>query len=358
MRVPIIFAALAALLATSATAATPDQQAWQTFLTMAAPAGPSTVTFETWASDDDIYGGKPHWPSSGVKSLHLSLAARAEDIAAHQAPAVNCLPKDGPAGNFPPGACIGEEVQHNRPVFDTIVGNGLTTKAGLIAFYASNKQLSFPSDAIVVKADWALVSDVMRWLPQYKSPADVRRAYYTNIATMNGVKGEYALLGMSVQSKTMKDWLWSTFEHRSNPGRCDIIGCHDSFGAAIANVAPGAINSDYGLCAKTPALAALFAGDHLNPVWNNYCLKGTQTTFTGPDGKPTILANSVIERMNKGVAVTQTSCITCHAYASFDSAAHPNYDALALRPTGKVQPKLLDGFKLHDYVWGILAIEH
>ncbi len=328
---------------------------------MVAPAhapGVKAVAFEIWASDDDIYGGTPHWPSRGVKALRLSLAATAEDIAAHAAPATDCQPKDGAAGNFPKGACIGEEVQHNRPVYDTIVANGLTTNAGLVAFYASQKQLSFPSDAIVVKADWAPVSDVLRWLPQYKSAADVRRAYYTNVATMNGRRDEYALLGMSVQSKAQKDWLWSTFEHRSNPGRCDSIGCHDSFGAMIADVPPRATNSDYGLCAKTPALAALFAARRIDPIWNNYCLKGVQTTFVDGAGTPTILANSVIERMNKGVPVRETSCITCHAYASFDSAGHPNYPVLPTHPRGAVQPLLLKGYKLHDYVWGLLAIQH
>ena len=91
------------------------------------------------------------------------------------------------------------------------------------------------------------------------------------------------------------------------------------------------------------------------PVWSNYCLKGTQYTFVDLAGKPTVLANSVIERMNKGVAVLQTSCITCHAYASFNAAGQPNYGALEPPPVGSVSLPLPAQWKSYDYVWGLLA---
>ncbi|HEY0105931.1 MAG TPA: hypothetical protein VGB91_07585, partial [Rhizomicrobium sp.] len=328
------FALLAlAPLSTPAAAPPPDRVAWDVFLTMATPAmrpGGKAVAFETWASDDDIYnaGAHPRWPAGGVKLLRRSLAATTERTVLHKAVA-GCQPADPQAGGFPPGACIGEEVQHNYPVFKTIADNGLYSKAGLVKAFADGKPISFPSDAIVVKADWALVDDVLRWkLEPYKSAPQLRRSFYTNVATMNGRRGEYALLGLSVQSKALPQWLWMTFEHRSNPGRCDIIGCHDGFGAAVADVPGRALpNANYGPCAKSPALLTLFARHQIDPVWRNYCLKGTQTDFTA--GKqPTILANSVIERMNKGVAVPDTSCITCHAYAAFDPKGMPNASVL------------------------------
>ncbi len=345
----------------SAAATPPDRLAWDVFVTMVAPARPpkdKAVAFETWASDDDIYnaGDRPRWPAGGSKLLRPSLAAAAEAQALQAAPPAGCAPRDGKAGDFPPGACIGEEVQHNRPVFDAIVAQGLFSKAGLVAAFQTSKPIAFPPDAIVVKADWALVSDVLRWKREpYKTVEAVRRAFYTNVATMNGKRGEYALLGLSVQSKALPRWLWMTFEHRSNPGRCDIIGCHDSFGATLADV-PGraAANTDYGPCAKTPALLALFAQRRLDPVWINYCLKGTQVDFT-ISGRPTILANSVIERMNKGVAVPDTSCITCHAYAAFDATGVPNGSVLPWHPIGAFDPKLLHGGKQYDYMWGLLA---
>jgi hypothetical protein len=349
--------------ADAAPAPLPDLLAWQDFIAMTAPApGAHAVAFETWASDSDIFTATPHWPGAPHMALVRSLAAAASDHAA-SGPVFTatdgCYPRGGKAGNFPDGACIGEEVQHNRPIYDAIVGANLFTKAGLAQDFIAGKPIRFPDSSIVVKADWILVTDIMRWLPgAYKSAADVRHAYYTNAGTFNGKPGEYALAGMSVQSRHFADWLWSTFEHRGNPGRCDVIGCHDGFGAVAANVAPHAVsNTDYGPCAKSPALAALFGGSRIDPIWNNYCLKGTQTRFVTSSGQATILANSVIERMNKGVPVEETSCITCHAYASFDRNGAANGAVLQLRPrpTGAVHNKLLSGFKTYDYMWGLLA---
>ncbi|HWD26763.1 MAG TPA: hypothetical protein VG387_06340 [Rhizomicrobium sp.] len=361
MRALLAAAMLACAVSSAAAAPSYDATAWNAFATLTAPTGGGKpVAFETWASDSDIYGGTPAWPKPGSRVLARSLAASAEAFAMHgtSLPAAACQPADPKAGNFPPGACIGEMVQHNRPVFDAIVNAHLTSTAGLVKAFAGKVPIAFPKDSIVVKADWVAIPDLLHWLPQqYKTAAAVRRAYYTNTAILNGRAQEYALLGMSVQSKDLPDWLWMTFEHRSNPGRCDVIGCHDGFGAAQANVDPRVVpNTDYGPCAKTPALAALFKSRRIDPVFANYCLKGTQAAFTTPPShKPTVLANSVIERMNKGVAVAATSCITCHAYASFDVHGTPNYAVLPKHPVGAPDPKVLAGFKTHDYLWSILA---
>jgi hypothetical protein len=69
------------------------------------------------------------------------------------------------------------------------------------------------------------------------------------------------------------------------------------------------------------------------------------------DGKNIILGNSVIERINAGVPVLQSSCITCHAYASFDSTGNtggpPSPPAV-----GPVNQQLLNGLKTNDFIWG------
>ena len=362
MRTLIAAAVVACTLSSAAADPMDDAAAWDVFAVLTAPSaapGGKPVAFETWASDADIYGGKPSWPKPGSRVLVKSLAASAEAFAAHgvSLPPGDCQPKDPKAGNFPPGACIGEMVMHNRPVFDAIVAKGLTSTSGLAAAFGNPKEIDFPAKSIVVKADWVAVADLLHWLPkQYKTAAEVRRAYYTDTAILNGRAQEYALVGMSVQSKDLPDWLWMTFEHRSNPGRCDVIGCHDAFGAVAADVDPRPVpDSDYGPCAKTPKLSAFLENSHIDPVFANYCLKGTQTSFVTSDSKPTLLANSVIERMNKGVAVQDTSCITCHAYAAFDRDGKADYDVLPLHLVGMIDPKRRPGFKTHDYLWSILA---
>jgi len=350
------------LLASHAFADSPDKAAWHVFVQMVTPAqSAKAVQYETWASDDDIYGASPHWPvTNAPKLLTKSLGGSAS--APHPgrlmvAPASSCAkPQDAAAGNFPADGCIGEEVRHNRPVYDTLTANNFNTVKGLVAAYATGKPIVLPMGSVIAKADWVPVDDLMRWQPAYKTVAQVRAAFYTNTASLGGGQArEFALVGVSIQSKALPDWLWFTVEHRSNPGRCDIIGCHDSFGAVKADIAPAATtNSDYGPCAKTKALAALFASAGLDPVWNNYCLKGTQTHYVTKTGKPLILGNSVVERINHGIPIPHISCITCHATASFDKNGQGNYAALKRAPIGQVNPDWLTGYDRADFMWGLL----
>jgi hypothetical protein len=337
----------------------PDVIAWDVFAGMMMPApGGKAVAYETWASDDDIYGSRPHWPDAGSpKLLQKSLggtASRARKVMV-AAPGQCAKPQDPGAGNFPADGCIGEEVRHNRVVYDYLVGNRLNTVKGLVAAYARHQPVVLPYDSVVAKADWVPLADLMKWQPAYKNADQVRHAFYTNTANLNGKAGEFALVGVSIQYKDRQDWLWFTIEHRSNPGRCDIIGCHDSYGALEADVPPAAAaNGDYGPCAKTPILKALFALEHLDPVWENYCLKGGQDRYVTNAGAPAILGNSVVERINHGIAIPHVSCVTCHAYASFDKNGHGNFAALKKTPIGAVNPQWLDGYDRADFMWGLL----
>lgn len=345
-----------------------DVMAWETFATMVTPAdrpGAKAVAFETWADETDIYTPPaPHWPGVGGKMLHRALAAQvlaggaAHPMLTVAAPGSCAVPPNGAAGNFPAGACIGEEVRHNRAVFDYVSSHHLYSTDGLKQAFAAGKPANFPLGAMVVKADWIPVSDILRWLPNaYHSADEVRHAYYTNTATLNGKKTEFALAGMSVQAKRAPHWLWMTFEHRSNLGRCDDIGCHDNFGAVVPNVAPRATpNTDYGPCAKSQGAMQALRRVHADAVWANYCLKGTQVDYVRPDGSATLLANSVIERMNKNMPVMQTSCITCHSYASFNGDAQPNYGALKSKPTGDFHKELLGNYLQNDALWSFFAI--
>ena len=43
-------------------------------------------------------------------------------------------------------------------------------------------------------------------------------------------KGEHWLLSFHISTKDVPQWMWATFEHVNNPGRCDFTGCNDSFG--------------------------------------------------------------------------------------------------------------------------------
>jgi hypothetical protein len=37
-----------------------------------------------------------------------------------------------------------------------------------------------------------------------------------------------------ISSKDIPNWIWATFEHVGNPGRCDYTGCNDSYGELLS----------------------------------------------------------------------------------------------------------------------------
>ena len=182
------------------------------------------------------------------------------------------------------------------------------------------------------------------------SESDIRRSYATR--TEDG-GGTYALVGLHLNSKRWKNWLWATFEHRMNPGRCDDIGCHDAFGAALPDVLPReAANENYGPCAKTTSLVAMLANAGLSPVWLNYCLKGVQVSFKD-EGRRAGAARKFRGRPDqRHFPMAHSSCMSCHALAGFDrngeAAAAPADD-----PVGDVDKTRLRDYVTSGFVWGV-----
>lgn len=349
-----------------------DFIAWEAFAQITAPSGNpklGKVEFETWASDENIYVSNPaQWPAPDApKILHVSAAGQMHLLGrkSSEFDPSRCIAPRGlppPVGNgaawgtrFPLDGCIGEEVRRNWASFQYIVSNGLDSHAGLARAYAANVPISLPADAIEFKGDWAKVSDVAKWLQT--DVGYVRSHYYTSYASNASTSTEIALLAFHISTKQIANWVWSDFEAADNPGRCDTIGCHDSFGAAVAHVAPNPTgNQSYGACRKSPALQALLRNAGTDQVWRNYCLKGSQATFTDQRNMPLLLGNSVIEPLNAGIPVARSSCMTCHAYASFDQRGNPNPAALIdplNSPIGQVDQSKMAGYFSNDFIWGI-----
>jgi len=338
----------------------PDHIAWDLFTGIVqhrATNGNSNALFETWAADPDTFSAAPQWPADGGPAKPLVTSLLGRSIRAHRPapqvapPSVDCVAKWQP-GQTP---CIGEEVRRNRAAFDYIVQNGLYTQAGLAA--AFGKVLNFPVGAVEVKADWIPVSELQSW---NGTPPDQADALY-HVNTVTGRDGKpvaYALVALHLISKEVPNWTWASFEQWKNPGRCDDIGCHDSYGAVITNV-PANPKPDQGYadCAKSGALLAQFGEAGLNPVWQNYCLKGSQSNYINNTGMPTLLGNSVIEGLNAGVPVAQSSCMTCHATAAFNSKGAALAIGLENNETAAPQPTWFGsgaaGYQQSDFVWAI-----
>jgi len=349
-----------------------DAFIWRIFTGFVAPVSdnkPSPVVFETWASDKDTFSTNPHWPEPGepmklqpsvlqlVKMLDPTVSHMRVRTAAIDEP---CKPPIGAAiGEFPtsgtPTPCIAEQVARNRPQFDYIVKNKLNTQAGLAAAYANSFQVDLPKESIAIKGDWIPLASLLQWVPALGDLNNVRKLYYT--VTVNKV--EYALVAMHVSSRQNPSWVWGTFEHQMNPGRCDYIGCFDSFGAQVTEVFPNRVvaNTQYGACLKTKPLKDLMAKARLSPVWENYCLKSTQVDYSAPDGTPYVLGNSVVEGIVGNGTVAASSCISCHAYASFGANGRPTEAAkrvLPFNPTGKPIQNVLSGARQFHFMWGVL----
>ncbi len=350
-----------------------DAFIWRLFTELAAPASagkPSPVLFETWASDEDTFSLHPHWPTQGEPlKLHQSALmvmktlGLEENLTARLHSRIIDVPCKAPpgaaVGDFPttgtPTPCIAEQVARNRAQYDYIVNNKLNTQAGLAAAYASSFKVEMPTDSIAVKGDWVPLPALLQWIPQLGDIQHIKTLYYT--ATVGSV--EYALVSLHVSSRQNPNWVWGTFEHQMNPGRCDAMGCFDSFGAVIPAVLPNraAVNTQYGPCAKTQQLKELIAKAKLSPVWENYCLKSTEVDFTAEDGTPYVLGNSVIEGIVGNGTVAASSCISCHYYASFGAQGKPLPSAMAIlpfNPTGKPIPGVLAGAHQFAFMWGLV----
>jgi hypothetical protein len=165
-----------------------------------------------------------------------------------------------------------------------------------------------------VKADWIPVATLATWLN--KPESFVTANFYTASASVSpgGPQVSYAMTSMhvSVKHPDFPDWIWANFENAYTPGRCDQTGCADSFGAQVPQVAANpAAWGQYGACAKTTAVTQLMNTASLAPVFANYCMTGTQTTF-GTATDPTLLGSPIIEPLNADVALSVSSCISCH----------------------------------------------
>jgi hypothetical protein len=282
----------------------PDKVSWQLFIQVNSRAGGSNAVFETYASDTDTFKPDPQYPAGPAPSaMHPPLLETfAQDAALRNGVLLPALPPN-PNG-------LSEETRHNRVTFDFIVQNNLYKVSGLKA--AFGKTLTFPVDSIEVKANWLPVDQIPGFTNNQVTLAQVPQFYHVN-SDPSGKK--YALLSMHVISKQVPNWTWATFEHRFNPGRCDIMGCRDAFGAQTPVVPPNQTRGQtYADCTKSAALSALLASANIEPAYANYCLKGSQADFVDNTGLDIRLGNSVTE---DGFVAT-SSCMTCHGRAAFD----------------------------------------
>lgn len=215
--------------------------------------------------------------------------------------------------------------------------------------------VDLPPDAIMIKSNWVsekVIDAIKNKYPKQYVHFGKANDYITKpaITILNTSKGKcnvsdtHYLMAFHISSKDVPQWVWTTFEHMNNPGRCDYTGCNDSFGHSVTvdnapsnyivpnqkndNLSESSIVFDpdlqYPMGNQSEALTQLLTaygiatsdrnGLYPNPsdkAWVNYRLKGSQVDFTDHQGRATHLGNSITE----AGFMSQSSCIGCHSRA-------------------------------------------
>lgn len=289
---------------------------------------------------------------------------------------------------------VGEITVRNKEMFDYIFSNNLYNAEGLANVFTRNNtnlvtnapyqatnpdgaltKIDLPVQAIMVKSNWLYHEFAKeRGLKDDPENPYIKKYMVTEIEKDGKTvryEGEHWLLSFHISSKDIPQWVWATFEHVHNPGRCDFTGCNDSFGHVSADAqpdntatnftAPKLVNDNlqhdsmifligekYSGGTITSALEKILddlkigiheSTDPSEPTakdkgWRSYRLKGSQVNFTNLMGRETRLANSITEG---GFAQT-SSCITCHSRA----AVAPAEDGNVTFPLGIFEYDLLN----------------
>jgi len=326
---------------------TPEETAWRLFVYAACPVNANSypyVKWETWSEQFQLYRAnapllaaqqRPRFHGSPLRAF-VKFRDAASKFRQPNMTLQDFL-KSAAQGceEHTSGRTICEETRINPDAQRFIVDNGLARMDGQRSRAAAGKDFEFPRAAIEIKADWI----------QLKScdevPADV------HFERVDGVC--YELAGMHVISKLIDKWVWATFEPQnstSNPQRCKVLQCRDSWGSnpAVTAGAPTLL---------TPALSNLMTAAQLPPEWRNYRLDGVQVDFM--DGAvPTKLGNSIIEGENVGADLNTSSCITCHRFSTVRADGKP---AMAFDfKLGDPLP-FPSGMVSRDFVWSLFLAQ-
>lgn len=317
-------------------------------------------------------------PPSKAHTLGFAASARFRDaIKTEAALASQILEAPDPTKGRRIRQSMAELVFRNKPFFDFVFRNDLYNTDGVTKVFNANasniynpatrqsgapyrlatdsgplSEITFPADAVMIKSDWLARerAEAMGLRDDPENPY-IKMEILSPVLDDNGsilLPGEHWMVAIHFSSKDIPNWVWTTFEHVNNPGRCDYTGCTDSYGYASPDtVGSGQARNftrPHQTCDGLPlpsyvidpggaypggarrtglaeAFRALGIGTRDNPTlvprpsdrgWLSYRLKGTQVEFTDAMGRPTFLGNSVTE----AGFVTTSSCMTCHARAS------------------------------------------
>ena len=293
----------------------PDQFVWEIFARafQPAPNDEGNLLWENWASKNYIYknpcGPPPPWPE-GRQVMTPNDPKIPKFLELVNESGKSFFESNLKALTLTFTSPYIEVVRMNRPMFNYIVGNKLYNIDNAYE-KAKTTGIDFPSESVVIKAQWKKLE-----------PEELSEYYWREIQHKDKLgrmqQDTLGLVGFHIVSKALPNWVWSTFNHVKDGGRCDYYGCTDEFGVSPSFTPPhkNAIGKQYIPGKLTPDLEALFKKYNLDPVLKNYRLRGTQTEYVDNKGKTILLGNSILEANFDETS----SCITCHTYSALNGA--------------------------------------
>src|ERR1700682_2664417 len=283
-----------------------DCVAWSTFTHISRPArnGTRDLFWETWIDGRTVFASEteaPSWPGTVYRPKKLEFSFQAMMFA-------TTVPTNE-----------GFEVRINRPEFDSIVSNRMWNREGLKYAY-SHSAVDFPLDSVEVKARWQDIDEGEKATHHWQYVKD----------SISGYPRLLGLKGLHIASRALPNWQWATWKHVSASDEMK-----DSFGFPAGGL-------------MSSGLRRMFKLHRLPPELQNYRLIGTQTEFIKPDGKPTLLGNSMIELGTSKNA----SCITCHSLVRIDSQGCVQSQSVGCdgQCSGAPKPEWFEGKKQLHFV--------
>jgi hypothetical protein len=307
-----------------------DEYAWQLFFYMSRPAKlgaagvadenkkfgefdeVTPVVWETWAlesggAQSEVYlaqGKKPtdwdHLPARTALAKVFDRNREAEAVLS----ASRALPR------FVPNDPLGQEVRTNRKMFEFITddANQMYHAGGLEALLAQAIQTNnralvrFPNASKEIKAQWITIPD---------DPAVKKRYFWREITSSTGVKQTFGLVSLHIITKDLPNWVWIDFGHRDCEDPQKPLCTTAARLRAPTTTSPVDSTTRGPNGGPGPSGAGGVRNETIGTVWENYVLRGAQTSFTTAFGDNIILSNPVIEN-----TFQSSSCISCHARAT------------------------------------------
>jgi len=214
-----------------------------------------------------------------------------------------------------------QEVRMNESTYNTIRGGPdkpgfysqeLIGKAVAAAQAAKQPSfVAFDPGAKEVKARWIQFTDCVQTdAPSIALCAAEKSRYHWRTVTRGGATTTWGLAALHIMTKDLPAWFWADFIHtdcETNPptAPCNLVTDPNPIDISAATAYPGTEGTE----------------------WSYYRLRGTETGFYEPSGKPAVLFNPELE----GNLTPSASCISCHALAA-TSLAPPNASGLITPP--------------------------